>query len=244
MKTRLIIFLSLVFVLPQAPRKRTVWEGVYTTEQAARGKQVWTTVCVACHPNDLDDNPNARLRGEPFMREWGEYHMGPFYGQVKTMPNDKPGSLGDDKYLDVMSYILQVNGFPEGKEPLKVEDLRHIQIEGRTGPKQLASGTLALVIGCLAQNQDDGWFVLGTTTDPIRTETSREATPEELDDAQYTRLGRREFWLQNLDRIASEFRAADHIGAKILAKGYVIWQTNRNRVDVTTTKVLSDTCEP
>jgi S-disulfanyl-L-cysteine oxidoreductase SoxD len=103
-----------------APAKTTL-DGVYTDDEAARGKAQYNTACSACHMEDLSGSGQALpLAGDAFMDIWEGQTMNDFLELVQgTMPQDKPGSLTADQALDVMSYILQQNKFPAGKEELK-----------------------------------------------------------------------------------------------------------------------------
>jgi hypothetical protein len=38
------------------------------------------------------------------------------------MPDDDPGSLALSQYIDVVAYILQLNGFPEGEAELVADE--------------------------------------------------------------------------------------------------------------------------
>jgi S-disulfanyl-L-cysteine oxidoreductase SoxD len=103
-----------------APAKTTL-DGVFTDDEAARGKAQYNTSCSACHMEDLSGSGQALpLAGDAFMDIWEGQTMNDFLQLVQgTMPQDKPGSLTADQSLDVMSYILQQNKFPAGKEELK-----------------------------------------------------------------------------------------------------------------------------
>ena len=103
-----------------APAKN-VWDGVYTDEQAARGKAQYTTSCSSCHMDDLSGSGQALpLAGDAFTDVWEGQTMADLFGLVEgTMPQDKPGSLTPEQALDVISYIVQYNKFPSGKDELK-----------------------------------------------------------------------------------------------------------------------------
>ncbi|HSY02815.1 MAG TPA: cytochrome c [Acidobacteriaceae bacterium] len=103
-----------------APTK-TIWDGVYTDDQAARGKAQYDTSCSSCHMEDLSGSGQALpLAGDAFTDVWEGQTMADLLGLVQgTMPQDKPGSLTPEAALDVISYILQYNKLPAGKEELK-----------------------------------------------------------------------------------------------------------------------------
>ena len=49
------------------------------------------------------------------------------------MPQDNPASIGDEDYLDIMTYVLQGNAYPAGAEALTAEALDGIQIMRKPG---------------------------------------------------------------------------------------------------------------
>jgi hypothetical protein len=53
------------------------------------------------------------------------------------MPPNDPGTLSRQQIVDILSYVLSVNGFPSGKTELdsKPEVLKQIRIEA-TKPKE------------------------------------------------------------------------------------------------------------
>jgi mono/diheme cytochrome c family protein len=112
-----------------------IWEGVYTTEQAARGEAVYISSCISCHGQDLGGNSNSPgLVGMGFMFLWEGRTLGAFFEKIQAeMPTDRPGQLPTQEYLDVVAYILQKNAFPEGSEELSssVEVLDSVSIVSR-----------------------------------------------------------------------------------------------------------------
>src|SRR5271170_5894013 len=121
-----------------APAKN-IWDGVYTDDQAARGKAQYNTSCSSCHMEDLSGSGQALpLAGDAFTDVWEGQTMADLFGLVQgTMPQDKPGSLTPDAALDVISYVLQYNKYPSGKEELKNDPdaLKNILITKTAPPK-------------------------------------------------------------------------------------------------------------
>jgi cytochrome c len=101
----------------------TVWDGVYTTAQAARGKQYFESHCKLCHGADLgggtdDDGQVPPLKKENFGMSRRDVNN--LYGFMsENMPKDNPASLAETTYADLIAYVLQQNGFPDGKTELK-----------------------------------------------------------------------------------------------------------------------------
>jgi mono/diheme cytochrome c family protein len=97
---------------------RTVWDGVYTTAQAARGKAIYTAECQSCHGENLSGGFDAAEQVPALKREdFGltRRDLNNLYGFVlESMPRNEPGNLSAANAVDVIAYILQQNGLPAG----------------------------------------------------------------------------------------------------------------------------------
>ena len=102
---------------------RTVWDGVYSEEQATRGRSQYMQACASCHAKDLrGDSTAPSLIEESFSFQWGDATVGELFERVRTlMPSDRPNSLSSQAYRDVVSFILQSNKFPPGPKELDAE---------------------------------------------------------------------------------------------------------------------------
>jgi mono/diheme cytochrome c family protein len=100
----------------------SVWQGVYTPEQAQRGEQVYRAECQSCHANDMRGGPAARgLLGLEFRYLWQGRSLAELLQAVREkMPPGNAGSLADQAYADVIAAILQRNGFPAGGAEIPV----------------------------------------------------------------------------------------------------------------------------
>ena len=113
---------------------RSVLDGVYTEEQAKRGQARYRR-CILCHLDELQGDPAKRaapIAGEAFLEKWIGHTVKELLEKTSTtMPQDSPGSMTPQEYADVLSYMLQVNKFPAGKEELSAqsEQLDRILIE-------------------------------------------------------------------------------------------------------------------
>lgn len=118
---------------------KTTLDGVFSDAQAARGKAQYNTSCSGCHMEDLSGSGQALpLAGDAFMDVWEGQSVADLLGLVQgTMPQDKPGSLTPEAALDVITYILQQNKFPAGKEELKNDPdaLKNILITNKAPAK-------------------------------------------------------------------------------------------------------------
>ena len=106
--------------MAQGVTARTVWDGVYSEAQAARGKGVYDAQCGFCHQPDLRGQGFApALVEETFISRWQDGNLGDLFTIVKvTMPQDKPASLPDEEYAAIVAYLLQVNRYPAGQQEL------------------------------------------------------------------------------------------------------------------------------
>ena len=114
---------------------RTAWDGVYTGEQAERGRALYLEACAGCHAKDLrGDGTAPSLIEESFSFQWDDTTVGELFGRIRTfMPSDRPNSLPGQSYRDIVAFILQSNKFPPGDRPLDadVEVLQQIRITAK-----------------------------------------------------------------------------------------------------------------
>ncbi|HKW33028.1 MAG TPA: cytochrome c [Candidatus Acidoferrum sp.] len=129
-----LIMSSLFVTWAQEPTEsRSVWDGVYTEEQAKRGESVYKKECVACHGEMLTGGESAPpLAGGAFQANWNGLTLGDLFDRIrKTMPQSKPGSLTRQQGSDVLAFMLNMNKFPAGKAELyrQSEMLKEIRFE-------------------------------------------------------------------------------------------------------------------
>jgi polar amino acid transport system substrate-binding protein len=103
-------------------QKPTTNDGVYTKAQADKAKAQFDKICADCHPFTVagKKKPKDRPLGEePFFEEWEGRPLSELIGIIHlTMPNDGSANLTEAEATDLTAYILQQNGYPEGKKPL------------------------------------------------------------------------------------------------------------------------------
>jgi mono/diheme cytochrome c family protein len=118
-----VLGLTLVclWAIAAAQSERSVWDGVYTEDQAARGQKTFAGSCAACH--DVSD-----FTAPSFLSGWEASTVLDLFELVqKTMPMDNPGSLEPQDYADVISYFLRANKIPAGKAELDT-DAEHLKL--------------------------------------------------------------------------------------------------------------------
>jgi mono/diheme cytochrome c family protein len=103
----------------QAP-SRTVWDGVYTAEQAEAGRATYAETCASCHGDALGGVEAApALVGAAFAAGWSGTTLNDLAERIRvSMPADDPGSLSRRNVADVVAYVLSAGGFPAGEVEL------------------------------------------------------------------------------------------------------------------------------
>lgn len=126
------------------PAKSTQ-DGVFTDDQAARGKTQYSQNCATCHLDDLSGSGQALpLSGDAFMQSWEGQTVDDIFEVIHdTMPQDKPGTLTPQVTADIVSYILQYNKFPSGKTelPSDAAALKQILITAKKAAAPAAQGS-------------------------------------------------------------------------------------------------------
>ena len=103
----------------QAPVPTSVMDGLFTAEQAARGRQAYEANCAECHMADLSGHEYAgALAGFGFQLKWEDASVAEVFGRVRSMPLGRGGSLTSQEYLDILAYMLQANGYPAAPQEL------------------------------------------------------------------------------------------------------------------------------
>jgi mono/diheme cytochrome c family protein len=217
---------------------KTVWDGVFTKEQAARGKGEYEDNCAACH--STGEGPT--LFGEAFMRRWFEDNLNAPFTKMRTqMPLDSPGTLPDKAYVDVISFLLASSGFPAGAEELRPDpellaSIFVVEKEGTGGPAPNFS--LVQVVGCLTQGADKSW-VLTKGTEPVRARESGNSNPADLKVSEARPLGSQAFRLLDFPLLNRDTMK----GHKVQAKGYLIRQPNSDdSLNLTSLQTLAESC--
>ncbi|MGB1657449.1 MAG: c-type cytochrome [Longimicrobiales bacterium] len=84
----------------------------FTDDQADRGREVFRSQCTECHAS-------SEFSDSQFKFKWSRRHAGSLYQMIQTqMPETAPGSLSDEEAVDLVSYILRMNGFEPGSAEL------------------------------------------------------------------------------------------------------------------------------
>ena len=118
-----------------AAESRSIWDGIYSPDQVARGKKSYAAQCADCHGEALEGIDKASpLKGPVFLKNWKSKSVHRLIDQTRrTMPPEEPNVFTRELCADVAAYILSENGYPAGKTDLKHDapDLRQILIEAK-----------------------------------------------------------------------------------------------------------------
>jgi cytochrome c5 len=104
--------------------QRTIWEGVFSEAQAARGRQSYRRFCGQCHSDDLSGGGDGEppLKGPIFIAQWQGRTAGDLFATMsEAMPYSAPGSLPAQEYVDILSYVFLANDAPAGPGELPIE---------------------------------------------------------------------------------------------------------------------------
>jgi mono/diheme cytochrome c family protein len=127
------IGLALLAGIVQAQQPASVWDGVYSQEQASRGKAVYAKECSSCHGAALNGSGQAPpLEGADFKGNWNGQTMNDLFDKMQTsMPADRPGQLTRVQNADILAFLLSSNGFPAGAKdlPTDADVLQKIKFE-------------------------------------------------------------------------------------------------------------------
>jgi mono/diheme cytochrome c family protein len=105
--------------------------GIYSEAQAQRGQNIYRARCAGCHASDLSGEHAPPLKGDPFWAEWQQAPVRSLYSRIiSNMPPDDPGSLPEKDVVDLVGYLLQVNGLPAGSRAIEsASDLNSVRLQ-------------------------------------------------------------------------------------------------------------------
>jgi len=216
-----------------AAQSKTVWQGVYTQQQATRGAASFSANCARCHSTETNDEGRRPLVGKAFWQSFRESTVDRLLDYVsKNMPNGAAaGTLDANTYADLVAFILSRNDLPAGTAELNKESATGVQIIDKSGPGELPGGTLVNVVGCVARKEGGGW-ILNTATGPER------PNPQSGTDDATRPLGTRSYALMFLITPLDPY-----VGHRMRVRGLLIGDGGRDGINVTTTESLNKTCQ-
>jgi mono/diheme cytochrome c family protein len=230
-----------------AQDRKTVWDKVYTEDQATRGKAEYETHCVGCHVKDLSGRDGGgegpQLAGAAFTKKWDLQNLNQLYSEIKQrMPRDQPGTLSADAYLNIVTYILQSNKFPAGEEPLPADAaslgsifIARAESAKASAPQAITTGSLVQVVGCLESAA--GGLVLTKTTAPVRTEN-----PDASPAAQLSKLAATPAGTGSIRLLGIYSSVDEHKGHRMEAKGFIVKDPDGDRLNVVSLEMVASSC--
>ncbi len=129
----LLVFSGGFYSLGNAQAPASVWDGVYTQQQAKRGEALYKQECAACHGELLEGNGQTEraqrleralppLSGDVFKGNWNGRPLSDLFDKIKrTMPRDDAGKISANPNPHILSHMLQFNEFPGGKKDLPAD---------------------------------------------------------------------------------------------------------------------------
>jgi mono/diheme cytochrome c family protein len=223
--------------------KKGIWDGVFTSAQASRGKAALSqNGCNGCHGAELAGDRGPSLKGERFITAWENASVSKLFTKVRdTMPPLNAEQVSPATKADIIAYLLEVNGFPAGSSDLPADSvaLDNVQIV-RKGAENAGVPNFSLVhvVGCL-EPAGNGRWALTRTSDPIPTkETS--STPAALKAAESAPLGTGRF---DLVSVSPQHQAASHRGQKMEARGLLYRDNSYAEINLTSLSMVALSCD-
>jgi len=219
-----------------------IWANVYTAEQAQHGQKAYEAFCTRCHGLDLLGSRNAgsgpALKDVNFWVSWERAPLSSILSKIqRTMPYDSPGSLRDDDYTDLLSFILSKNAFPAGKSELVATGVADIRVTRPVGTaSEVPNFALVQVVGCLTKGADSSWVLTSATAPQVtRSETSdaaaiKDAAARPLGSAQVRLIG------------AGHFKPEPSTGQRVEARGLLNKGSDDARLDLLSLQAVSASC--
>jgi hypothetical protein len=116
----LVTLLGLRATVHAQPPTTSVWDGVYTDEQAKRGAPMYSEFCASCHGPELMGGEMAPpLATGDFLSGWDGLTLGDLFERMRiSMPQNAPGSLSGQQNADILAFMLSANKYPTGSSEL------------------------------------------------------------------------------------------------------------------------------
>ncbi len=117
------------WITVSAGQSRSITEGVYSSQQAARVKPIYEEQCASCHGTALEGAVGGPLTGDGFLANWSGRPLSNLVDKIqKTMPFDSPGTLSRQQSIDLAAYMFEVGKFPAGRAELNENGLAQIAL--------------------------------------------------------------------------------------------------------------------
>lgn len=106
---------------PAEGGERTIFDGVYTEEQADRGMGFFGPDCATCHSNTARGSSAAPgLIGYTLDSKYADQSLYTYFDYMRAnMPPGNAGWFTDQEYADIVAYLLELHGAPAGDAELE-----------------------------------------------------------------------------------------------------------------------------
>src|SRR5688572_922561 len=105
----MLLALPLTAAGQNAPQK----PGAISVVQAERGEKVFRTECSTCHTT-------SQFATTERTQSWTDRAVFELFDHIRVnMPQDRPGQLTNKEYVDVVIYLLKLNGAETGGDELQ-----------------------------------------------------------------------------------------------------------------------------
>jgi cytochrome c len=145
MKTFLVIaaFCGALVAVGHAQQAPSLKNGVYSNQQAERGRAVYETRCATCHGDKLQGaSAGSPLTGQDFLANWSGRPLLDLVDKIhKTMPFEAPGSLSRQQSTDLAAHILKAGAYPAGQTDLAEGVLTRVTFPTVDRPSQTSTSS-------------------------------------------------------------------------------------------------------
>ena len=171
---RVTVIAAILFSLNAQQAQRSTADGVYSPDQAERGRGRYAATCQGCHAADLSGGVGSALKGDQFKSDWGGLPLARLFERIRTMPPGAPAPQPEDAAVELLAHVLAANGFPPG-ETLSIERLDDIRFQSAERSDAVPDFALVQVFGCITSRTPGEWLITSATA-PVRT-TNPEPSP-------------------------------------------------------------------
>ncbi|MBX3132295.1 MAG: cytochrome c [Gemmatimonadaceae bacterium] len=100
----------------QPERAARLLPAIQTDSQVARGREWYVSQCQSCHPSE-------DMSSADFKTRWSGQRAYDLFDIISsTMPEEEPGTLTRRTYVDIVAYLMRLNGMPATPAPLADDD--------------------------------------------------------------------------------------------------------------------------
>jgi len=124
MMHKIILGLVVSVVAAGSAHAKSIWDGVYTEDQAARGATAYQQNCSRCHGLNLSCTFEIPPLVGRFVPYWSDSTLDVLVDYIThAMPLGRTGSLSPATNTDITAFILKSNDFPAGAKELSAQSV-------------------------------------------------------------------------------------------------------------------------